>query len=65
MIVHLHTPMGRTYCGAPVPADRARGLTAYRSDATCPECVGGLRPDRCAHVLARGETCPECGDQRL
>jgi hypothetical protein len=38
-VVHLHTPTGRTYCGAPAPADRRNGWTAYRSDATCPECL--------------------------
>lgn len=37
--VHLHTPTGRTYCGAPPPADRVNGWTAYRSEATCPDCV--------------------------
>lgn len=40
--VHLHTPTGRTYCGAPAPADRVNGWTAYRSEATCPGCLATL-----------------------
>jgi hypothetical protein len=42
MPVHLHTPTGRTYCGAPPPVDRANGWTAYRSEATCHACLSGL-----------------------
>jgi len=37
--VHLHRPTSPApVCGAPVPTDRARHLTAYRSDVTCPAC---------------------------
>ena len=40
--VHLHTPNSRTYCGAPAPADRVNGWTAYKSDATCEACLATL-----------------------
>lgn len=53
MIVHLHTPMGRTYCGAPVPADRARGLTAYASEASCHACIATLTPRQIERRAAR------------
>jgi hypothetical protein len=43
-VVHLHTPTGRTYCGAPRPADRVNGWTAYRSECTCPDCLATLSP---------------------
>lgn len=39
MDVHLHTPTGKTYCGAPAPVDRVNGWTAYRSECTCPGCL--------------------------
>lgn len=41
-LVHLHKPVGGTYCGATV-TDRATEQTAYRSEATCPACIGTLR----------------------
>ena len=53
MIVHLHTPMGRTYCGAPVPTDRARGLTAYASEASCHACIATLTPRQIERRAAR------------
>ena len=53
MTIHLHTPMGRTYCGAPVPADRARGLTAYASEATCHACIATLTPHQIGRRAAR------------
>lgn len=53
VIVHLHTPMGRTYCNAPVPTDRARGLTAYASEATCPACIATLTPRQMERRAAR------------
>ena len=53
MTIHLHTPMGRTYCNAPVPTDRARGLTAYASEATCPACIATLTPRQMERRAAR------------
>jgi len=45
-MIHLHTPTSaRPVCGAPIPADRMRDLTAYRSDITCPDCLDSLAPD--------------------
>lgn len=41
-MVHLHTPTGRTYCGAPAPSDRVNGWTAYRSEASCSDCLATL-----------------------
>jgi hypothetical protein len=41
--VHLHRPTSpRPVCGAPVPVDRAAGLTAYRSEVTCEACRATL-----------------------
>jgi len=45
MTIHLHRPTSPApVCGAPVPQDRRNGLTAYRSDITCPDCLATLRP---------------------
>lgn len=44
-VVHLHTPTSANpVCGAPIPADRKRDLTALRSETTCPGCLATLRP---------------------
>jgi hypothetical protein len=44
VMIHLHRPVSPApVCGAPVPADRARHLTAYRSEITCPACAATLR----------------------
>lgn len=43
-IVHLHPPTSaQPECGAPIPADRMNGLTAYRSEITCAGCKATLR----------------------
>ena len=59
-MIHLHTPTGRTYCGAPPPDDRVNGWTAYRSDATCPACLGPLAtvPQVVSHAVDC--ICPDC-----
>lgn len=67
MIVHLHTPTGRTYCGAPPPADRVNGWTAYRSDATCPSCLSGLTTTltfACTNQFCAKQHC-RCGRDAL
>lgn len=40
--VHLHGPVSGPVCGADVPADRKRGMTAYSTDVTCGACLGTL-----------------------
>jgi hypothetical protein len=62
MKIHLHTPTGRTYCGAPAPEDRVHGWTAWLNEATCLACVGTLAS---VTVQRHENGNPECDTWRV
>jgi len=62
MTVHLHTPTGRVYCGAPAPEDRVHGWTALLSQATCLPCVSTLHTVTVQH---HDNGNPECATWRV
>ena len=62
MTVHLHTPTGRVYCGAPAPEHRVHGWTARLSEATCLPCVSTLHTVTVQH---HDNGNPECATWRV